>query len=697
MNDDDEGIPDPPALQREASGKTRTGVVRSGSKSLCQTVQSVDGAPVRPAGVLRSGSKSLCQTVRSDNVASVALPRIGESGEGGSSSSTRGPRDSASATTEATLKLKATLVAGSLAECKQGDTGTDDAEVRAVHSEECAKVVRVRTGGKRLRRLETFVATKAHDAKVSKGRDLRRQQFQSLPSFEVKSLYGAFEQTGSSESTLLDRDRVMACLTEIGLNGSNGAERNEVLRICSEVVDVHADGSLGGAGTTCIDFIEFAVTVVPRARLRLAELRHREIFKRFFQADANEDGILTYGECELVAGDFGIDRRMLWAIVGDHNRVEGFSFEYFQQIIAKGKEKLERAVRNREIEVKQLTGLDDRTFQHFRKDIVLLQDLFYQYDMDQSGTLNHNEIMLMLKEFGLMPRTASERTEIEQILLRADDDGNGEICFQEFLVLIRDIRKLRRDLHAEEHVYFFELYDKDRSGFLCIPEISMLLSHLGVAPKNRSEQEELAHLISSADDNCSGTICFAEFQVLCQLIDEKLNRMRYEEDIEIAMTLGFSEVQLRDFRWVFDSLDMDGSGRLDCQEVQLGLTLMQKTVPADVVQSIFEQLDEDCSGCLDFREFLELMRFLRDKDGYFSEDPQKLASRARFLETRVLRRLLEYFHLGKVYLVSLSKDELVETFCEYMGVNDNSDLHEMLGISTVRELYELARKKSGVK
>merc|ERR1711972_1246025 len=97
--------------------------------------------------------------------------------------------------------------------------------------------------------------------------------------------------------------------------------------------------------------------------------------KRFFQADEDEDGIISYSECERVAGDFGIDRRMLWGIIGDHKRENGFAFEHFQQIIAKGKEKLERAVRNREVEIRGLTGLDERTFQYFRNDIVLLQDL----------------------------------------------------------------------------------------------------------------------------------------------------------------------------------------------------------------------------------------------------------------------------------------------------------------------------------
>merc|ERR1712113_1366842 len=109
--------------------------------------------------------------------------------------------------------------------------------------------------------------------------------------------------------------------------------------------------------------------------------------------------------------------------------------------------------------------------------------------------------------------------------------------------------------------------------------------------------------------------------------------------------LGFTEKQMRDYRWVFDSLDADGSQKLDAAEVKNGLSIMNRKIATEVFDSIFAKLDSDGSGELDFLEFVSFMKMLRDGDGaaFTSDDVQKLATKAKNLDTRVLRRVLEYF------------------------------------------------------
>merc|ERR1712151_379212 len=188
----------------------------------------------------------------------------------------------------------------------------------------------------------------------------------------------------------------------------------------------------------------------------------------------------------------------------------------------------------------------------------------------------------------------------------------GEFNFKEFLVIVKSIRDYRQDRIRDEQRRSFEFYDKDKGGDLSVAEISMLLSDLGIAPRNRMEQEELALMIHAADEDGSGTIDFEEFQDLSQRIDEKLKQMRYEKEIDLAMANGFTEFQMRDFRWAFDRLDEDGSEHLCALEVQSVLNLMQRNIPAETFEFYFKQLDQDESGELDFLEFLEFMRLMRD-------------------------------------------------------------------------------------
>jgi hypothetical protein len=75
------------------------------------------------------------------------------------------------------------------------------------------------------------------------------------------------------------------------------------------------------------------------------------------------------------------------------------------------------------------------------------------------------------------------------------------------------------------------------------------------------------------------------------------------------------------------------------------------------------------------------------------DEQQKLALRPKDLGTRILRRVLEYFRLAKHYVRSLSHNELIRLFCEYMCVKPEANLHTVLEVKTVGELYVLAQER----
>mmetsp|Transcript_100007 Transcript_100007/g.173527 ORF Transcript_100007/g.173527 Transcript_100007/m.173527 type:complete len:963 (-) Transcript_100007:11-2899(-) len=546
----------------------------------------------------------------------------------------------------------------------------------------------------RMKRIEIRRTDRMKQIRSERHHELKVRQFNQMPEDEREALTQAFAAFDEDKSGYLENNEVLACMHEFGLAGHTSEEKRAILDICTEATNAgnpltpKSDSSEDSERKVAIDIYDLALTVVPEVRQKLVELRGDDLLKQFFKYDLDGSGKLSKQESLELARDMGLDPRMMTEGMGDEDEID---FELFQDLIAKGREQLARVVRDKERACQRRMGLPESAFQDFREDLISLHDIFARYDKDESGTLSKVEMNFMLKEFGLQPTTAQEKEAIDAILRYNDMEMLGEVNFIEFLDVVRQIRTIQLEKRREQQQERFAKYDKDKSGFLSHSEISMLLADLGFVPSTRKEQDELAYLISSVDADGSGCIDFPEFQNLCQRIDEKLKSFRYEEEVEFAMRLGFTEKQMRDLRWVFDSLDIDGSNKLDAAEVRNGLVMMRKHVSTESFETSFRALDKDGSGELDFTEFLSFMRMMRDGEGISSEETQKLAVKARNLDTRILRRVLEYFRLARRYINSLNHDDLVNLFCEYFKVGPHTNLHEVLDVRTVGELYEAAR------
>lgn len=544
----------------------------------------------------------------------------------------------------------------------------------------------------RLQKLEENRAAQLKSLKAKKRHDDKMCRFNEMNEKEREALREAFARFDIDDSGYLDHGELIACLREFGLCGTTGEEKRGILDISCEATCSDGEGEQPAVSSeeVQIDLLDLALVVVPRVRQLLVELRGDVLLKEFFKYDTDGSGKLSKSEMKELARGMGLDPRMLELGRGTSDADDDIDFESFQSMIIRGREQLQRVCRDREREVQKLAGLSEIEFQDYREDLVGLHDIFVRYDADSTSTLSKTELMFMLHETGLGPRNSVEQEDFALMIDRQDENHDEEFDFNEFLRLVQDVRIYRQEKRREELVERFAKYDKDKSGSLSSSEISLLLSDLGFVPKTRKEQEELAYLISSVDMDGSGQIDFLEFQDLSQRIDEKLKSFRYEEEIEVAMRLGFTEKQMRELRWVFDSLDTDGSQRLDAQEVRYGLAQMGKQITHEVFDTTFTSLDTDGSGELDFKEFLAFMKMNRDEE---KEETQKLAKKPKELDGRVLRRVLEYFKLAKHYVSSLAHEELVSLFCEYFQIQPTDNLHSILEVKTVDGLYEAAQKR----
>jgi len=91
------------------------------------------------------------------------------------------------------------------------------------------------------------------------------------------------------------------------------------------------------------------------------------------------------------------------------------------------------------------------------------KDIFSFFDRDGGGFISSLELGQVMKTFGWNP----SESELQELISEIDQDGNGEISFNEFVWL------MTRDLHdddiEEEIREAFRCFDKDGHGFICVP------------------------------------------------------------------------------------------------------------------------------------------------------------------------------------------------------------------------------------
>merc|ERR1719393_610149 len=93
--------------------------------------------------------------------------------------------------------------------------------------------------------------------------------------------------------------------------------------------------------------------------------------------------------------------------------------------------------------------------------------------------------------------------------------------FQDFLLLIRRVRRMNGDILESELAAVFNRYDTDRSGELDMREVSILLGDVGLQPRTREEQDSIIALLREADEDGSNTFSLDEFKTLVSRIKER--------------------------------------------------------------------------------------------------------------------------------------------------------------------------------
>ncbi|KAK5644320.1 hypothetical protein RI129_005620 [Pyrocoelia pectoralis] len=139
-----------------------------------------------------------------------------------------------------------------------------------------------------------------------------------------------------------------------------------------------------------------------------------------------------------------------------------------------------------------------------KEQIALLKKAFDTFDVEKKGSIGTVMIGTILNMLGI---NITEKM-LEDIINEVDEDGSGELEFEEFCTLAarfmveEDAEALQAELKEA-----FRLYDKEGNGYISTDVLKEIIKELD----DKITPDELEGMIKEIDSDGSGTVDFDEF------------------------------------------------------------------------------------------------------------------------------------------------------------------------------------------
>ncbi|VVC36122.1 EF-Hand 1, calcium-binding site,EF-hand domain pair,EF-hand domain [Cinara cedri] len=133
--------------------------------------------------------------------------------------------------------------------------------------------------------------------------------------------------------------------------------------------------------------------------------------------------------------------------------------------------------------------------------VAEFKEAFMLFDKDQDGRITEAELGVVMRSLGQRPT----ETDLRGMVKEVDQDGNGSIEFDEFLLMMA--RKLKAIDGEEEMHHAFNVFDKNGDGFITFDELKRVMCSIG----ERLTDEEIEDMIKEADLNGDKKIDYKEF------------------------------------------------------------------------------------------------------------------------------------------------------------------------------------------
>jgi len=237
------------------------------------------------------------------------------------------------------------------------------------------------------------------------------------------------------------------------------------------------------------------------------------------------------------------------------------------------------------------------TFDHYRQ--TQLKAQFDQLDEDRSGSIDATELRRLLWDTGY----SVNRETLQEILEEVDKDRSGTVELREFELVIKIVHE-RFGFSRIEVKHFFDLfdrYDADRSGELSADELAGALGWCG-HPTTIAEARDLI------DRN----------------LEAKTESLSRPEFLRIMRCV--AEEEIEEFRALFSSMDEDGSGCLDMNELSELFLKLGYTISVDVIEeSIKEILPGSLQTGVLFEDCVHVLSYIRNNEGFSKKEADELS------------------------------------------------------------------------
>merc|ERR1711959_414923 len=130
-----------------------------------------------------------------------------------------------------------------------------------------------------------------------------------------------------------------------------------------------------------------------------------------------------------------------------------------------------------------------------------IKEAFDLFDTDGSGNIDVKELTIAMKALGCEPKPG----EIEKMIAEVDDDGGGEIGFDEFLKMMTN-KILNKD-PKDDMIKAFRLFDDDQTGSVSLKN----LKRVAKESNQILDDDELQEMLNDADKDGDGVLNEEEF------------------------------------------------------------------------------------------------------------------------------------------------------------------------------------------
>ena len=135
--------------------------------------------------------------------------------------------------------------------------------------------------------------------------------------------------------------------------------------------------------------------------------------------------------------------------------------------------------------------------------IAEYKETFDMFDKDGSGTISVPEIVKIMKNFGY----PIKKSEAQQMIADIDDNGDGELDFEEFVTLMEKQTNYVEETDEELVLRAFKSFDNDHDGKITNYEFKYILTQMG----NKFSEDELNQLFDICKLDLNGTLTYQDF------------------------------------------------------------------------------------------------------------------------------------------------------------------------------------------